>query len=196
LCEKCFDFSHRSEKKKFHEKKEIKENFIQQKCMKHDKKLEFFCVKDETKCCSHCLISDHEFHDVVPLSEAKYNLKTEISYVNFNGISSNIKKDIDQFDKEIIFIKMKLTELELKRKLKVDVLGSIQNISNSFNNVDDIDTLIEWKSFLKENGGNFKMKLFVCGDNEHGTIGLGEKIEEINHFTEIDLFHNKKIDLI
>jgi hypothetical protein len=54
-----------------------------------------------------------------------------------------------------------LTELELNRKLKVDVLGSIQNISNSFNNEDDIDTLIEWKSFLKENGGNFKMKLFV-----------------------------------
>jgi hypothetical protein len=183
---------HGSEKKKPHNKKELKEAFILQKCLKHkNKKLEFFCVEDESKCCSHCLISDHEFHNIIPLSEAKQNLKTEISNVNFTQIHTNLKLDIHHFDNQIFLKKKELLDLESNKKSKVDILNSVQKIYESFESEEVIDTLISWKSFLSDNGASFKMKLFVCG-KEHG-IGLDQKI---NKFTEIDFFHEKKIDLI
>jgi alpha-tubulin suppressor-like RCC1 family protein len=41
-----------------------------------------------------------------------------------------------------------------------------------------------------------QFKIHACGDNSVGTIGLGDKIDKINKFTEIKKFQNKKIDLI
>jgi hypothetical protein len=196
FCGKCFEFSHKSEKKKNHTKKEIEENFNPQKCSKHEnKKLDLFCVDEMVKCCILCL-KDHEYHKIVSISDAKKLYQKEISNFDFKGIYSNFENEIKEIDKKIISKKKELSELELIKQQKVNILNSAQNISNSFKREDNIDTLIEWKSFLKENGGNFEMKLFVCGNNEYGTIGLGEKIKKINHFTEVDLFHNKKIDLI
>jgi hypothetical protein len=162
---------HWSEKKKLHEKKEIEENFVSQKCPKHEKeKLNLFCVKDEVKICSLCL-GDHISHVVVPIKQAITLFRSEIQNKNFKEIYSKLENELKQIDKKILKKKKELSDLEVKKLLKVNHLESIQKISNSF-------------------------KIHACGDNSVGTIGLGDKIDKINKFTEIQKFQNKKIDLI
>jgi hypothetical protein len=61
FCGNCFEFLHRSEKKKKHEKKTIEGEFISQKCSKHEnQKLNFFCMEEKVKCCSLCLFYEHK----------------------------------------------------------------------------------------------------------------------------------------
>jgi transcription initiation factor TFIIIB Brf1 subunit/transcription initiation factor TFIIB len=195
FCEKCFDFTHRSEKKKLHEKKEMDENFVSQKCPKHEnKRLELFCVKDEVKCCSLCL-SDHISHVVVPITQAITLFRSEIQNKNFKEIYSKLETELKQIDKEIMTKKKELSELEVKKLLKVNHLESVQKISNSIKREEDFDKILEWRFFLEEKIES-QFKMYACGDNSIGTIGLGEKIDKINKFTEIEKFRNKKIDLI
>jgi transcription initiation factor TFIIIB Brf1 subunit/transcription initiation factor TFIIB len=192
FCEKCFDVSHRSEKKKLHEKKEVDENFVSQKCPKHEnKRLELFCVKDEVKCCSLCL-SDHISHVVVPITQAITLFKSEIQNKNFKEIYSKLETELKQIDKEIMTKKKELSELEVKKLLKVNHLESVQKISNSIKREEDLDKILEWRFFLEEKIES-QFKIYACGDN---SIGLGKKIKKINNFTEIKKFQNKKIDLI
>jgi hypothetical protein len=98
FCEKCFDVSHRSEKNKTHEKKEMDEIFVSQKCPKHEKeKLDLFCVKDEVKICSLCL-DDHQSHEVITIKKAI----TIIQNTNFQEIYSKLETELKQIDKEIM----------------------------------------------------------------------------------------------
>jgi hypothetical protein len=186
---------HWSEKKKLHEKKEIEESFVSQKCPKHEKeKLNLFCVKDEVKCCSLCL-SDHISHVVVPITQAITLFRSEIQNKNFKEIYSKLETELKQIDKEIMTKKKEISDLEVKKLLKVYHLESVQNISNSIKREEDFDKILEWRSFFEEKIES-QFKIYACGDNSHGTIGLGEKIDKINKFTEIQKFQNKKIDLI
>jgi transcription initiation factor TFIIIB Brf1 subunit/transcription initiation factor TFIIB len=132
FCEKCFDVSHRSEKKKLHEKKEMDDVFVSQKCPKHEnKKLDLFCVKDKVKICSLCL-DDHQSHEVITIKKAIAIIKTEIQNTNF---------------KEIMEKKKELSDLEVKKLLKIDNLESIQKISNSIKREKDFDKILEWRFF-------------------------------------------------
>jgi transcription initiation factor TFIIIB Brf1 subunit/transcription initiation factor TFIIB len=189
FCEKCFDFTHRSEKKKLHEKKEIEENFISQNCPRHEnKKLELFCVKDEVKCCSLCL-DDHKFHEVITLSNATKLYKSELLEFDFQKSLTSLKKKINQIEQEIILKKKELSEKNL-------ILDSFQKISDSIVQEEDVDKILEWRFFLKDKENLSEFKIYACGHNSVGTIGLGDKIDKINKFTEIKKFQNKKIDLI
>jgi transcription initiation factor TFIIIB Brf1 subunit/transcription initiation factor TFIIB len=195
FCEKCFDFTHRSEKKKTHVKKEVDENFVSQKCPKHEnKKLDLFCVKDKVEICSLCL-DDHQSHEVITISKACKLYKSEIQNTNFQEIYSKLETELKQIDKEIMEKKKELSDLEVKKLLKIDNLESIQKISNSIIREKDFDKILEWRLFLEDKIES-QFKILVCGHNSVGTIGLGEKIDKINKFTEIQKFRNKKIDLI
>jgi hypothetical protein len=195
FCEKCFDVSHRSEKKKTHEKKEMDENFVSQKCPKHEKeKLNLFCVKDEVKICSLCL-SDHISHVIVPIKQAITLFRSEIQNKNFQEIYSKLENELKQIDKEIMKKKKEISDLEVKKLLKVNHLESIQKISNSIKREEDFEKILEWRLFLEDKIES-QFKMYACGHNSVGTIGLGDKIDKINKFTEIEKFQNKKIDLI
>jgi hypothetical protein len=110
FCEKCFEVLHRSEKKKLHEKKEIQENFVSQKCPKHEnKKLDLFCLKDEEKCCSLCL-DDHQSHEVISISKACELFKSEIQNKNFKEIYSELERNNEKKERIIRFRISKTTK--------------------------------------------------------------------------------------
>jgi hypothetical protein len=159
FCEKCFEVLHRSEKKKTHQKKELKEDFIPQKCSKHEnKKLDFFCFDDKVKCCSLCLLYDHQNHKVIPISEATKIFKTKLSEMNFKEIYSDFEKDMKEIDKEITFKQKEIVDLQTKKQNKVDLLESVQKISNSIKqeeNVDQISGVYTWKIKLNSTISNF-----------------------------------------
>jgi hypothetical protein len=80
-----------------------------------------------------------------------------------------------------------LSDLEVKKLLKIDNLESIQKISNSIKRKKDFDKILEWRFFFEDKIEN-QFKIHECGDNSVGTIGLGDKIDKINKFTEIQKF--------
>jgi alpha-tubulin suppressor-like RCC1 family protein len=147
------------------------------------------------KCCSLCL-EDHQFHDLVTISKATILLKNEILDFNFKKHFTNLKLNIDHLDKEITLKKKELIELEDKRKNESLILDSIQKISDSIKQEKEVDKILEWRSFLKSKENLDEYKIYACGKNNVGTLGLGDKIDKINKFTEISKFQNKKIDLI
>jgi hypothetical protein len=102
---------------------------------------------------------------------------------------------LKQIDKEIMKKKKEISDLEVKKLLKVNHLESIQKISNSIKREEDFEKILEWRLFLEDKIES-QFKIHACGDNSVGTIGLGDKIDKINKFTEIQKFQNKKIDLI
>jgi hypothetical protein len=91
--------------------------------------------------------------------------------------------------------KKEISDLEVKKLLKINYLESVQNISNFIKREEDFDKILEWRFFL-EDRIEIQFKIYACGDNSNGAIGLGDKINKINKFTEIEKFQNKKIDLI
>jgi hypothetical protein len=189
FCDTCFDVSHRSGKKKKHEKKQVEESFISKKCPKHEnKKLDLFCLKDEVKCCSLCL-DDHKFHEVITVSNATKLYKSELFEFDFKKSLTSLKKKINQIEQEIILKKKELSEQKL-------FFDSFQKISDSIVQEEDVDKILEWRFFLKDKENLSEFKIYACGHNSVGTIGLGDKIDKINKFTEIKKFQNKKIDLI
>jgi alpha-tubulin suppressor-like RCC1 family protein len=99
-------------------------------------------------------------------------------------------------DEEITLKKNELSKLEQKRQKENQLLDSIQKISDSIKQEKEFDKIFEWRSFLKDKNYLDELKVYACGKNDVGTIGLGDKIDKINKFTEISKFQNKKIDLI
>jgi hypothetical protein len=198
FCEKCFEVLHRSEKKKKHEKKEIKKDFIPQKCTKHEnKKLNFFCLDENVKCCSLCLLYEHKNHDVVPISEATKNFKTRISEIDFMTINSNLEKEMKEIDKEITSkqkelleyqakIKNEILNLTQKKQQKVELLESIQKISDSIKREEDIDRIIEWNIYLKDQFEFKEYRIYASGSNTLGEIGLGKDVKIVDRFTKIN----------
>jgi alpha-tubulin suppressor-like RCC1 family protein len=174
----------------------LEENFIPQKCSKHEnKKLDLFCVKDEVKCCSLCLTSDHKFHDVIPISETANYYKSKIlEVVDFQKIYSTFEEEMKEMDKEISFKKKELSDLENKKQQKIDIFESVQKISNSIKKEQNVEKIMQWNLFLEEKV-LYEYKLLACGHNGFGDIGMGDKRKN-SSFTEIPQFHNKKIDLI
>jgi hypothetical protein len=184
---------HRSEKKKTHQKKELKEDFIPQKCPKHEnKKLDFFCLNEKVKCCSLCLISDHQNHKVEQLSEATKKFKMKLSEMNFKEIFSDFEKDMKEIDKEITFKQKEIVDLQTKKQNKVDLLESVQKISNSIQQEENVDKIIEWGLYMENKIEFNNIKLYVSGSNDSGEIGLGKDVLKINKFTKI----NQKIEWI
>jgi hypothetical protein len=187
FCEKCFDFSHRSEKKKTHEKKEFKKDFISQKCSKHEnKKLDFFCLNEKVKCCSLCLISDHQNHKVEQLSEATKKFKARISEMDFKEIYSDLEKEMKGIDKEITLKQKELLDLQVEKQQKVDLLDSVQKISASIKQEEDVDKIIEWSLYLEEKIGFNEYQLYASGSNVFGELDLRKELKGVNLFTNIN----------
>jgi hypothetical protein len=88
--------------------------------------------------------------------------------------------------------KKELSDLEFQKQQKTDIVESFQKISNSIKQEEDLDKILEWRSFLEDKIDNH-FNIYACGSN---LIGLGYKIDKINKFTEIKKFQNKKIDLM
>jgi hypothetical protein len=196
FCLKCFEFTHRSEKKKNHEKKQIEEDFIPQKCFKHEnKKMDFFCVDDKVKCCSLCLISDHKYHNVISISEAKKEFKQKICNMNFKNLFSNFENKMKKLDKEIILKQKELTDLQLKKTQNVEIFESVRIISNSIHREEDVDKIIDWNLYLESKIEINKHKLYSVLINQHGELGLKD-LKQTNKFKEIEKFHHCKLDWI
>lgn len=182
-CEKVHRATKMSRDHKFIEiddYKQISDVTINQTCLEHDKRFEFYCKTHDNVLCKACLLSLHRAcTDVIPLDDVAKNAKTSTALADLEDSICDVLKNVKSLiqDREIASKTIVTQEKMIKNKIE----ESRVKINKC---LDTMEEKLIHELAIKSNGHKAKNEsiLTYLESTENTLMGLNKKINAIKQF--------------